>query len=63
MPFSVAPWIETGRAEAFARALVAMKSDAQGRAALKGMRWPGFVRTVPAEYDVLRPYAERVPVN
>lgn len=63
MPFSVAPWTEAKRADAFARALVAMKSDAQGRAALKGMNWPGFVRTVPAEYDVLRPYAERVPVN
>lgn len=63
MPFSVAPWVETERAEAFARALVAMKSDPQGRAALKGMNWPGFVRTIPAEYDVLRPYAERMPAN
>ena len=51
MPISVAARLSAADKLAIKRILLGMRHDAQGRALLKQMAWPGFVASSPAEYD------------
>lgn len=63
MPFSVAPWISAEQAKAFATAMVDLNATPEGRAMIKHMGWPGFMRAQPADYDMLEEFSKVITVD
>lgn len=61
MPFAVAPWISDEEAASFADALIDLNADEDGLALLEHLRWHGFARAEPEEYDSLLDYARDAP--
>jgi phosphonate transport system substrate-binding protein len=60
MPICVSPSISPKEADIIENALVGLKSSEEGRALLKHLAWPGFTKTIPAEYDQLEWAAKQV---
>lgn len=61
MPFAVAPWVSDDEAARFAGALIDLKADEDGPALLEHLRWHGFARADPEEYDLFLDYARDAP--
>lgn len=63
MPISVSPSVSAKDAAIIENALLNLKSSDEGRALLKHLSWPGFVKTNPSEYDQLEWAAKQIKVT
>ena len=63
VPISVAPWLAPEQAETIAQALTELNSNETGRAVLKQIGLPGFVRTSPKEYDQMKGASEQINLD
>lgn len=63
MPISVSPAVSAEEGQIIQNSLVILADSEEGRALLKHLGWPGFVKTKPAEYDQLEWAAKQVSVS
>jgi ABC-type phosphate/phosphonate transport system substrate-binding protein len=60
MPVSVASWVSTERAAAFANALIEMENTADGKDVLRHIGWQNFIPAQPKDYDFFDNFAATI---
>jgi ABC-type phosphate/phosphonate transport system substrate-binding protein len=60
MPISVSPSVTQKEAAIIQSALLNLNSSDEGKALLKHLSWPGFVKASPSEYDELKWAAKQI---
>jgi phosphonate transport system substrate-binding protein len=63
MPISVSASVSDKDAATIENALLSLKSSEEGKALLKHLSWPGFIKASPAEYDELEWAAKQLNLS